>query len=277
MVSKQTILGAFALCFLALPAARADDETPLTPPQAEENEAARSASASEQPGAPIDEARPNFIKQIGLDFKTVFTTKENLWIIGAGAGAALLARPFEGSIPQSRFNTELFEGGKLDATFEPGAAIGGTLFQVGGAAASFAIGKVTKNAELESVGRDLIRAQIVTQGLTQAIKFSVGRTRPDGSSQTSFPSGHSATTFATATVLQRHYGWKAGVPAYAVAGYVAASRLADNKHYLSDVLFGAALGIVGGRAVTLNIRGSEFALSPMFVPGGAGVQISLVH
>lgn len=265
MSTENVLVGAFAL-FLALPAAA--DEAQETPSRVEEEEAS---------SAPVDEHRPNLVKQIGLDFKNVFTTKENLWIIGAGAGASLLAHPFDSRIPQSGLNTELFEGGALDHTFDPGAAIGGTLFQVGGAAASFAIGKATKNPELESVGRDLIRAQIVTQGLTQAIKYAVGRTRPDGSSQTSFPSGHSSTTFATATVLQRHYGWKVGVPAYAVAGYVATSRLAENKHYLSDVLFGAALGIVGGRTVTLDIKGSKFALSPMFVPGGAGLQISLVH
>ena len=55
------------------------------------------------------------------------------------------------------------------------------------------------------------------------IKMAVRRGRPDGT-RFSFPSGHSAVTFASATVLQQHFGWKVGVPAYAVAAYVAASR-----------------------------------------------------
>jgi membrane-associated phospholipid phosphatase len=56
-------------------------------------------------------------------------------------------------------------------------------------------------------------------------------------------------TFAAATVLQRRLGYRAGIAAYAIASYVAASRLHDNRHYLSDVVFGAAMGIVIGRSV----------------------------
>jgi membrane-associated phospholipid phosphatase len=77
-------------------------------------------------------------------------------------------------------------------------------------------------------------------------------------------------------VLQRHYGWKAGVPAYGLAAYVAASRLSENKHYMSDVLFGAALGIVAGRAVTVGHGASTFALTPIAGPKGAGIGLTLV-
>ena len=61
-------------------------------------------------------------------------------------------------------------------------------------------------------------------------------------------------TFATATVLQRDLGWKVGVPAYGLATYVAASRIQDKRHFLSDVTFGAAIGIVAGRSVTIGQR-----------------------
>jgi membrane-associated phospholipid phosphatase len=230
-----------------------------------------------RPLSPVDGNEPGLAKQIVLDFKNVFTTKENLYILGAGAGASLFGHQFDSRIPTSPFNGELFEGGALDRTFDSGNTVGGALFQAGAAVATFAVGKATHDPELASVGRDLIRAQIVTQGLTQAIKYSVSRTRPDESGNTSFPSGHTSSAFATATVLQRHYGWKVGGPAYALAGFVAAARLNENKHYLSDVIFGATVGIIGGRTVTLGIGGSRFALSPMFVPGGAGVQLSLVN
>jgi membrane-associated phospholipid phosphatase len=50
-------------------------------------------------------------------------------------------------------------------------------------------------------------------------------------------------------VAERHYGWKVGLPAYSLAGLVAVSRLQRNKHYLSDVLAGATLGYIAGRAV----------------------------
>ena len=99
--------------------------------------------------------------------------------------------------------------------------------------------------------------------------------RPDGSSRSSFPSGHASGTFASATVLQRHYGWKVGIPAFGVASYVAASRLAENKHYLSDVVFGAAIGLTAGRTVTFGMGSTRFEVSPMAARGGAGVQVSV--
>ena len=68
---------------------------------------------------------------------------------------------------------------------------------------------------------------------------------------------------------QRCHGWLWALPAYGLASYVAASRLHDNVHYLSDVVFGAAVGTIAGRTVTRHGR-SNFAMMPMLVPGGAG-------
>jgi len=83
-------------------------------------------------------------------------------------------------------------------------------------------------------------------------------------------------TFASATVLQRNLGWKAGIPAYAVAGYVAASRIQVRRHFLSDVTFGAALGITAGRAVTIGRGDHRFAVAPAAVPGGGGISLTWI-
>ena len=219
---------------------------------------------------------PPLFKQIGNDFRHAFTSKQNLLIIGAGLGAALAASPFDRRIPPSKFNSELFEGTPLDDAFEPGKIVGGGVIQVGGAFATFGIGKLISNPEIEGLGRDLVRAQVLNQAITQVLKFGVGRTRPDASNQFSFPSGHASGSFATATVLQRRYGWKVGLPAYGVASYIAASRLNENKHFLSDVIFGAAVGILAGRTVTFGRGDTRFELSPMLTPGGAGVQVTLL-
>lgn len=64
----------------------------------------------------------------------------------------------------------------------------------------------------------------------------------------SFPSGHSSSAFATATALAYAYGWKAGVPAYLAATSIAAARVSENAHWLSDVVAGAALGMYWGQA-----------------------------
>ena len=81
-------------------------------------------------------------------------------------------------------------------------------------------------------------------------------------------------TFAAATVLQQHLGYKAAIPTYIVATYVAASRLHDNVHWTSDVVMGAALGVMIGRTVTWH--GRNFYASPMLLPhGGTGIAITL--
>ena len=161
----------------------------------------------------------------------------------------------------------------MGSTFGPGETIGSAAAQMAGAIAVQVVGHASGSPRVAAVGSDLVRAQIVSQLVTQGIKFSVRRTRPDGT-QYSFPSGHTATSFATATVLQRHFGWKVGVPAYAMATYVAASRVQAKRHFLSDVTMGAAIGLVGGRSVTVGRGDARFALSPAAVPGGAAVQFN---
>src|SRR5581483_11928226 len=115
--------------------------------------------------------------------------------------------------------------------------------------------------------------ELMSEMLVFGIKQATRRSRPEGSGY-SFPSGHTTVAFASATVLQQHFGWKAGVPAYAVASYVAASRVEMNKHHLSDVVFGAALGIAAGRTIPVG-RGHGLTVTPIVTDnGGAGAGFS---
>ena len=151
--------------------------------------------------------------------------------------------------------------------------IGGTPLQLGAAFATYAVGRALNKPCTASLGADLVQAQLMAQLLAAGIKQATRRSRPEGSGY-SFPSGHTTVTFASATVLQRHFGWKVGVPAYGVAAYVAASRVEMNRHYLSDVAFGAALGIIAGRTVTLG-RGRQLMLTPLAPPDNAGAGAGL--
>jgi len=93
---------------------------------------------------------------------------------------------------------------------------------------------------------------MVTNGiLTETMKRGFGRKRPNGSCCKSFPSGHTSHSFTIATVVNELYGNQMGIAAYCLATLVAASRINDNKHYLSDVLFGAGLGTAVGRGFAL--------------------------
>lgn len=92
---------------------------------------------------------------------------------------------------------------------------------------------------------------ILTAGSVEGIKHWSHEERPDGSDFFSFPSGHTATAFASAEFLRQEY--KDVSPWYGVAGYVAATatgalRLYNNKHWLSDVVAGAGFGILSTKA-----------------------------
>lgn len=84
-------------------------------------------------------------------------------------------------------------------------------------------------------------------GTVSAFKYSTKIMRPDGSSANSFPSGHTATAFMSATLLTREYGHKSpfiGIGAYSVATATGLMRMANNRHWLSDVLTGAGVGVI---------------------------------
>ncbi|MDL2277884.1 phosphatase PAP2 family protein, partial [Parabacteroides sp. OttesenSCG-928-G07] len=93
---------------------------------------------------------------------------------------------------------------------------------------------------------------------TFLLKSIIDKQRPDKSDYNSFPSMHSAISFAGAAFLQRRYGWKWGAPAYAVAAYVGWSRVYGKKHDWWDVVAGAAIGIGSVYAFTRPLGSSAW-------------------
>lgn len=87
------------------------------------------------------------------------------------------------------------------------------------------------------------------------------------------PSGHTTASFTSAAVLEAHFGWKAGVPAFAMASFVGWSRIRDHEHFLTDVVVGAAIGVVAGRTVTAGHRGRAWAVIPVASGGTAAVYV----
>jgi len=91
-----------------------------------------------------------------------------------------------------------------------------------------------------------------------SLKTIFGRNRPGHShSHQSFPSGHTAISFMTATNLAYAYGWPAAAIAYPVAFYVGATRLSDDAHWFSDTVGGAFLGLWVGRAAFYSSIGEK--------------------
>jgi membrane-associated phospholipid phosphatase len=195
-------------------------------------------------------------------------TWDSAIIVGSGGLGALAVHTQEAA-----WTANLSKERFLEEFLDPGQYVGSSWVQSGGAFATYLLGRFTDHPRMATVGAELVRTQIVTEALTQGLKFSAGRTRPDGTAY-SFPSGHASTAFATASVLQRELGWKVGAPAYAAATWVSMSRLSENRHYASDVVFGAALGIAAGRAVTVRRGGHVLVLGPLTGAGLRGIQAS---
>lgn len=83
-------------------------------------------------------------------------------------------------------------------------------------------------------------------GMVNGLKYTVRRPRPDGTSANSFPSGHTATAFMIATMMHKEYGLRSpwfSFGAYTMATATAMGRILNNRHWASDILAGAAVGI----------------------------------
>jgi membrane-associated phospholipid phosphatase len=197
-------------------------------------------------------------------------TPTNAIVLGAGAAGSLAIHPKDADIAE-RIRTA---AGGREQFFHAGSTLGNGAVQGGLALGVYAIGRAEHSARVGALGADLVDAQIVNGILTQGIKYAAGRTRPNGSSR-SFPSGHTSATFATAAVVQQHYGWKAAAPFYALAGYVGTSRMVDHEHFASDVIFGAALGLVSGRAASLGPGSHRVHVSPTLLPRGFAIAGSI--
>ena len=212
---------------------------------------------------------------LGDDVKHI-PRKNSLYWLAAGSGLAAAIHPADDDI-----NRRLQGSSAADGLFKPGKFLGSS-YTIGAASvAMYFIARHGGHGRAKHLGMDLLESTLLSEGITQVIKVAVRRDRPiasDGSQATgyAFPSGHATVTFAAATVLQQHLGWRAAVPTYLAASYVAMSRLHDERHFASDVVFGAFDGIIIGRSVTWH--GRNFYASPMLLPhGGKGIMVSVLH
>jgi membrane-associated phospholipid phosphatase len=185
-------------------------------------------------------------------------------IASVGGAAALAVHPADKSV-----NSHLSSHNDL---FASGAVIGDTGTLVGVAFGTWGFGRMLGSHDASHLGLDGLRAIALSEMMVQSLKYTVRRERPDHSSGYAFPSGHSADTFALATVIARHPGFNWSLIGYAAASYVAMSRLHDNVHYLSDVVFGASVGSIAGTTVTRHGR-SNYALVPLIEPRGGGLAL----
>ncbi|MGH9383501.1 MAG: phosphatase PAP2 family protein [Vicinamibacterales bacterium] len=260
---KKTLVHCLCSVFLLSPlAAVAQDAASGNPPDAQQPVG--------PPAPPVAPAAPptvaierSFFKEVGSDYKRFFS-KDTARVMGMMSVASIAAVPWD--------REGLREGLELPAGFfKPGKIAGSVVTQAGIGGLTWALGKAMDSDKAADVGRDIVRGQVLSQGLAQALKVIVHRRRPDGSNHAAFPSGHSASIFTTAAIIQRHFGWKAATPAYATGVYIALSRMSANRHHISDVVMGAGLGLAAGRTVTVHTVGQKLGVGVAPTQGGASL------
>ena len=118
----------------------------------------------------------------------------------------------------------------------------------------------------------LVKGFSLNVATVHSTKLLVDKWRPKAQNADSFPSGHTAAAFGGASFIQTRYGYKYGIPAFALASYVGYSRIHSEWHYSDDVLAGASLALMSNWAF------SEPLVSDMKIsiePIRKGVKVSL--
>ncbi|MDT3695291.1 MAG: phosphatase PAP2 family protein [Ignavibacterium sp.] len=136
-------------------------------------------------------------------------------------------------------------------------------FMVSSIAVFYLYALIDKNNEMRNLSLRLAEATAYSELINLSIKFISGRSRPYFSEsafkfdplklnfdQTSFPSGHSTLAFAYSSVIAKEYNnflWKFGW--YGLAIITAYARVYNNKHWISDIVLGSAIGLFVGEYV----------------------------
>ena len=121
-----------------------------------------------------------------------------------------------------------------------------------GAVGFWAGGALVNDLKLQEFGRDAAESLLLATVTVNGLKYTVGRERPDGTNDQSFPSGHTITAFSVAPVVSRYWGEEAGAAAYFLGTITALGRVEGSHHYLSDTIASATLGIIIGNAVVYH-------------------------
>ena len=193
--------------------------------------------------------------QLGLDLRSL-TSRTNLMILGAAGVASAFAWE-ETDEHQSAFRRSL-DGSSVDGLLDLGNLYGSGWFVGGLSVGSVAAGELSGNEGMTRFGTDLGRSFVYSAAATWVIKLAVDRPRPSGGPH-SFPSGHTTSAFSTVPVVWHHAGWAAGLGSGFLACTTALGRMEENRHYASDVIFGATIGLVFGRAVISQRERTDWA------------------
>ncbi len=200
----------------------------------------------------------------GVDFITTPFSLNNgnlFWTVGI-AGAIGLTYAYDTAIHDKLQGRVRSRG--MDRASDAGSLLGDPYLHLGVAALVYGGGMLADSPKWKETGEMLVESLALADAATLLIKEGTGRGRPVATAHKgdfkpfgfkndydSFPSLHTASSFALASVLARtSENIPVAVLSYTAATFVGFSRMYQNKHWASDILLGAAIGELSGRVVT---------------------------
>ncbi len=201
-------------------------------------------------------------------------SRGNIVPVMLGVGLTVTARPFDDGVRDAVADQATGVG-------DLGDFMGDRVAFTSAIVGLFTAGQIAPAGIFRSATFDLAQGLIVNAAVVTVLKRSFGRQRPDSTNYHSFPSGHTSSFFMMATVLSRHLGRRAGLPATVAATFVAVSRVEDNEHFLSDIVAGGVLGFIVGRTVTAHLGRRlpagepRTSVTPFLVQRGGGIHVRL--
>jgi hypothetical protein len=151
-----------------------------------------------QPSGPAPTPRHTGVKALFRNLASDVAhlpSKENALWAGIAGAAALAVHPADESVNQAMVKSDFAHD-----FFKPGSIVGSLPTLLASSITVYVVGRARDQPKVSHTGMDLIQALMVSEGLTQGLKFATGRERPDGTSR-SFPSGHASDTFAVARFI----------------------------------------------------------------------------
>ena len=193
---------------------------------------------------------PNWKESAFENLKSPITTNAKYaLIVGAGLVGGLLV--FEDQIidpVQNRTSSEKPLGQYSKYGDLAGQGIPNALYILG----MYGYGALNSENSSKQNASAMLHATLYSVASTTALKYTVREKRPDSDNRDLFRSGHwtGAFSFASYVGCRHSLGW--GIAAYSLATFVGYSRINDNRHYLHDVVGGAAIGTAYGLGICLS-------------------------
>jgi membrane-associated phospholipid phosphatase len=219
------------------------------PPVAVPGETLGGQAGLGEPQAPVFSIKQdlkNTPRWLWEDTKRVYTSPLNLALLLTAGGASIAVHQHVDWTFNDKFNNSRT---CKPAWGDTANVVGHPLLHLGIAGAWYMAGYEMKDLKTYNVGKNLLSALIITDLSTVALKACAADTEGPRGDHFSWPSGHTSSTFALASVMHEAYGPVVGVPMYLLAGWVGFERMDDHQHMFSDVLFGGMLGLVIGHSV----------------------------